>query len=178
MLELSLLHFAVEEKTGIAVLGLDIKTILLQAGVFLILFLIVKKYALKGIVETLEQRRTTIDTGVELGLAMEKKKAEFDEEIKQLHQAARAEVDAIIAEANKEAGEIIKASEIDASAKVDQMLKDAEARIVSEMKQARQELKQDMLNLVAEATEVIIEEKLDAKKDAGLIDRALGRLRV
>lgn len=168
---------AAAEKSGIAVLGIDPKAIILQAGTFLILFLIIKKFALSGIVDTLEKRRQTIDKGVALGLAMEKKKTEFDEELKKLQREARGQADTIIAEANKEAGKIIKAGEASASVKVDQMLQDANARIEREMNQARQALKQDMLNLVADATEVIIEEKLDAKKDASLIDRALGRLR-
>lgn len=168
---------AAAEKSGIAVLGIDPKAIILQAGTFLLLFLIVKKFALRGIVDTLEKRRQTIDKGVALGIAMEKQKAEFDDEVKKLQHEARAQADMIIAEANKEAGQIIKAGEESATVKVNQMLKDAEGRIEREMSQARQQLKQDMLNLVAEATEVIIEEKLDAKKDASLIDRALGRLR-
>lgn len=181
MLELSTLTFfateATQEKTGAAVLGIDIKAILLQAGTFLLLFLIIKKFALKGIVETLEQRRLTIDKGVELGLEMEQKNAKFDEELKKLHRKAREEADSIIAEANKESGKIIKQGEEAAAKKADQMLKDAAARIDREMDVARQELKQEMLALVCEATEVIIEEKLDAKKDAGLIQRALGRIR-
>lgn len=181
MLEFStLLQFgatAAEEKTGFALLGIDPKAIILQAGTFLILFLLIKKFALKGIVETLEQRRKTIDKGVELGVAMEKKKGQFDEELKQLHHEAREQADLIIAGANKEASDIIKAGEASATKKVDQMLKDAQARIDREMNKARQDLRKEMLGLVAEATEVIIDEKLDAKKDASLIERALTRMR-
>ena len=57
------------------------------------------------------------------------------------------------------------------------MLRDATLRIEREMQTARQALRKEMLGLVAEATEVIIDEKLDAKKDAGLIERALTRMR-
>lgn len=169
--------FAVEEKTGIAVLGIDIKVILLQSGTFLLLFLIVKKYALKGIVDTLERRRLTINKGVDLGISMEKKQGEFEQELKKLHLQARESADDIIAAANKESAELIKAGEVSATKKVDQMLKDAEARIEREMAKAGADLKKQMLTLVAEATEVIIDEKLDAKKDAGLISRALAKVR-
>lgn len=168
---------AVEEKSGAAVLGIDFKVILLQAGTFLLLFFLIKKFALKGIVSTLEQRRVTIDKGVDLGLEMEKKQGEFNEELKKLHAKARETADEIITAANKEANEIIKSGELSATKKVDQMLKDAENRIEREMSKARTELKHEMLSLVAEATEVIINEKLDAKKDASLIGRALARVR-
>jgi F-type H+-transporting ATPase subunit b len=165
------------EPQGIAVLGIDIKVILLQAGTFLILFFIIKKFALEGIVSTLEQRRKTIDKGIDLGIEMEKKKAEFDEEVKKLHKQARVEADKIITNASKEAGDIVKQGEADASKKVDQMLADAEARIAREVAGATKQLEGEMLQLVSEATETIIGEKLDKTKDSSLIERALTRTR-
>jgi len=171
------LLFESEQKVGIEVLGIDPKAILLQAGTFIILFLIIKKFALKGIVETLEKRRETIDKGVELGIEMEAEKAKFDESLKKMQQSARVEAEKIIAEAHQEAGGSIKAGEDAATQKVDAMLKDASARIEREMQTARQELQAEMLALVSEATETIIEEKLDKTKDASLIQRALARVR-
>ena len=94
-----------------------------------------------------------------------------------MQQSARVEAEKIIAEAHQEAGEIIKAGEDAATQKVDGMLKDASARIEREMQTARQELQAEMLALVSEATETIIEEKLDKTKDASLIQRALARVR-
>ena len=41
--------------------------ILAQAATFLVLFFVIKKFALDGIVSTLEKRRKTIDDGVRLG---------------------------------------------------------------------------------------------------------------
>lgn len=166
-----------EEKSGAAVLGIDVKVLLLQAGTFLILFFIIKKFALTGIVSTLEKRRLTIDKGVELGLEMQKAKADFDDQLKQLHVKARNEADQIIMNAQKESADIIKAAEVSATKKAEGVMKDASARIDREVKSAREGLRHEMLALVAEATEVIIDEKLDTKKDASLISRALTRLK-
>lgn len=163
------------EKEGIAVLGIDPKAILLQAGTFLLLFIIVRKFALKGIVETLEKRRVTIDKGVDLGLEMEAAKAKFDDELKSMQHEARKQADAILATAHSEASQIVKDGEANATKKVEAMLKDASARIEREMDTARRELRGEMLALVSEATEVIIDEKVDAKKDASLIEKALSR---
>lgn len=178
MINNTILFFAssAPEKEGIAVLGIDPKAILLQAGTFLLLFFIVKKFALKGIVDTLEKRRITIDKGVELGISMENKQVQFKEELQKLHNQARAEADAIIAKANKEAGDIIKAGQIETTKKVDQMLKDADSRIDREIQSAKNALKDQMLEFVSEATEIIIGEKLDAKKDQDLIKRALTKV--
>jgi len=90
---------------------------------------------------------------------------------------ARIEADKILTGAQTEASQIIKEGEANAAKKVDQMLKDANARIEREMQTARKELRGEMLALVSEATEVIIDEKVDAKKDASLIERALARVR-
>lgn len=168
---------AAEEATGIAALGLDPLAILAQAGTFLLLFWVVKRFALNKIVATLEERRKTIDDGVRLGQKMEAEHAKLEETIEEQLRKARNQADKILHDANREAGEVIKAAEAQATEKVDQMIADAHVRIEDDMARARQELEKDILSLVAEATEVIIEEKLDEKKDNNLIQRAFARLR-
>jgi F-type H+-transporting ATPase subunit b len=168
---------AAAEKEGIAVLGIDPKAIILQAGTFVLLFLILKKFALRGIVDTLEKRRTTIDKGVALGIEMQSAKEGFDKELTAMQAKARQQADKILAQAHTEAGDIIKAGEASAAKKVDSMLADAKVRIDREMQSAKRDLQAEMLSLVSEATEVIISEKLDAKKDASLIARALSKVR-
>ena len=165
------------EATGIAALGLDPLAILAQAGTFLLLFWVVKKFALGKIVQTLEERRKTIDDGVRLGLKMEAEQAKLEETVEAELQKARVASDQILAAAQKEAGEIIQAAEDKASQKVDQMVADAHVRIEDDMQRARKSLEKDILSMVADATEIIIEEKLDEKRDNNLIQRTLARLR-
>lgn len=162
-----------EESAGIAALGLDPLAILAQALTFLVLFLILKKFALDGIVSTLEKRRKTIDDGVRLGLEMEAEKTKLDEQVDKVLQKARGEADKIIAQAHEESGSIIKDAEEKAVAKVDGMIADARNKIEGEVNQARKNLEQETLRLVANATEIIIQEKLTASKDAKLVEKAL-----
>jgi len=164
---------ASEEASGIAALGIDPIAILVQAGTFLILFWIIKKFALDSIVNTLEERRKTIDNGVRLGRKMEEEEARLEQKIDKELQRTRAESDKIIASAYKESGEIVQAAQDQASEKVDQMIADAHAKISEDMNKAKQALEKEMRSLVAEATEVIIEEKLDQTKDETLIQKAL-----
>lgn len=172
-----LTHFgATEEVSGIGALGIDPWAILAQTATFLILFFILKKFALDGIVKTLEKRRQTIDDGVRLGHEMEAEKNLLDEKVEALLRKARVNADEIIAGGQKEAGEIIKAAEEAAGRKVDAMLADAHGKIDQDIADARKGLEQEMRALVAEATEVIIEEKLDAKKDESLIKRAFAKV--
>ncbi len=167
---------ATEEVSGIGALGIDVLAILAQAFTFLVLFFIIKKFALDGIIKTLEKRRQTIDDGVRLGREMEAEKAALDAKVDDALKAARAEADEIIAGGQKEASQIIKAAEEAASRKAEAILADAHGKISEDIAAARKGLQQEMRTLVTEATEIIIEEKLDQRKDESLIKRALARV--
>lgn len=166
-----------EEPQGIAALGIDPLAILAQAATFLLLFFIIKKFALDKIVATLEARRKTIDDGVRLGREMEAEKDKLSEDIAKQLQETRKEADAIIAAGHREAGEIVREAEMAAGRKAEAILADATAKIEEDILKARKGLESEILDLVAEATAVIAEEKLDTKKDANLIERAIARVR-
>lgn len=168
---------ATEEAVGIGALGLDPLAILAQSVTFLLLFWVVKKFALDKIVASLEERRKTIDKGVRLGLEMQAEKENLDAQVESALQSARINADKILAEAASEAGAIIKQAEESARSRAEAMLTDAQARIADEMAKAKRSLEAEMVRLVARATEIIIEEKLDANKDRALIDRALAEVK-
>jgi F-type H+-transporting ATPase subunit b len=161
------------ETGGISALGLDPLAVVAQAVTFLLLFWVVKKFALDKIVASLEERRKTIDQGVRLGLEMQTEKANLDSQVEATLQKARANADVVLADAQREAGTIIKQAEESARLRTDTMLLDAQAHIDDEVTKAKRGLESEMVRLVAEATEIIISEKLDAKKDQSLIERVL-----
>lgn len=165
------------EPQGIAALGLDPLAILAQAVTFLVLFFLIKKFALSKIVKTLEDRRKTIDKGVLLGMEMEKEKTALDEKVEALLQQARADADKIIAGGQAEAGSIIKKAEDDAKRKADALMADAHNRIGEDIERAKTELKKDMVELVATATGALVREKVDARKDTQLIEKILEEVR-
>jgi F-type H+-transporting ATPase subunit b len=162
-----------EEAEGIAALGIDPLAIGAQAVTFLVLFWVVKKFALEGIVRSLEDRRKTIDKGVRLGVKMEAEQAKLEQTIDAKLQEARKQADAIIAGANKESGAIIRAAEARAAEKVDGMINDAHARIADDIANAKKDLQKEVVGLVAEATEAIIGEKMTSEKDEAFIKRML-----
>lgn len=67
----------------------------------------------------------------------------------------------------------MREAEKSAHKKSENILKDAEARIAEEAEQAKRRLEKDVANLVSEATEALVEEKVDTKKDSALIDKAI-----
>lgn len=165
-----------EEVSGIGALGIDPLAILAQAATFLLLFFIIKKFALTKIVATLESRRKTIEDGIRLGREMEAEKEQLDEKVKATLKEARIESDKIIADSHEEAGSVIKEAEDSANRKTDMMLADAHVKIEEDIDKARVGLEKEMRGLVAEATEAIIKTKLDSKADADLLGKTMKEL--
>lgn len=166
-----------EESQGIAALGIDPIAILAQAATFLLLFWLIKKFALDKIVATLEKRRKTIDDGVRLGRKMETEQEKLKDIIAQELHKAREEADKIIAEGKSESVVIIRDAEQSARQKADDIIKDAQSKILEDAEKVRQELEKDIRELVADATAIILEQKIDAKKDENIIERAIAKVR-
>lgn len=169
------MYFAAEtaEASPLAALGVDAKSLIFQLITFLLVFLILKRFAFKPITKMLTERRKVIEDGVKLGQRMEKERAKLDGEIVKVMRDARIEADKIIGNAQKEAREIIREAEKVGQRKVDTMMTDATGRIDEETEQAKRRLEKEIVNLVSEATETIVEEKISPEKDAKLIEKAL-----
>lgn len=166
-------NFAAEQAEGIAALGVDIVPILVQTGTFVILFLLIRKFALDKIRDGLASREQTINEGLENAEKAAKAVEAGVAKQEELLIAARKDADKILADANQEAGSMLKAAEESASKKTAKMIDDAEARIESDIKAAKTALKKEVMDLVIKATEVVIEEKVDKNKDSKLLEKAL-----
>lgn len=159
------------EQSGI--LGVSLESFVIQIITFVLVFILLKKFAFNRIIKILDKRHQVIENGVRHGLEMEKEKAELTKQTERIIREARHSADDIISDAQKEGREILREAEKSAHKKSEVMLKDAEARIDEEAHQARKKLEKEITGLVAEATEAVVEEKVDAKKDSELIDRAI-----
>lgn len=166
-------HGAAEAGSPLDALAVNGTNFLIQLITFLLVFLLLKKFAFSPIISMLEKRRTTIDDGVRMGLKMEQAKAKLDKDIASELRKARSDGDKVIAGAHKEAREILREAEKAARRKSDAMLADADDRLKEQATRAKRDLEKDIVGLVSDATEAIVEEKVDAKKDSKLIDKAL-----
>ncbi len=162
-----------ESSSGLGALGVDGQAFVIQLITFLLAFLVLKKWAFKPIIDVLNRRRETIDKGVKLGEQMQKRQVELEKEIdKKLHEA-RAKADGIITESQDAARHSAQEIEEKARSKADMIVREAKESIEQDTKRARKKLESELAELISEATEAIIEEKVDAKKDARLIDKAI-----
>lgn len=164
---------AAEESEGIAALGIDPITILVQGATFLVFFFIIKKYALGKIVNTLEQRRTTIEGSLDKAEELQKQNEEAEKRVNALLHEARGEAEDVIAKSKAEASSIVAAAEESAAKRAEKIVADGKLQIQAEVQKAEKELKKQTLALVAAATEAVLQEKVDTKTDHALIEKAL-----
>ncbi|MBI3624428.1 F0F1 ATP synthase subunit B [Candidatus Saccharibacteria bacterium] len=157
----------------LAALGVSFKTFIIQLITFVLVFLLLKRFAFGPISRMLAERRRLIDEGVKAGQLLAKEREQFEQEKAAATRQARTEADKIIASAHKEARDVIHEAEKTAARKAEAMLSDAEARIAEQTEHSRRKLEKDLVNLISDATEAIVGEKLDAKKDAALVDHVM-----
>jgi len=159
--------------SGIGALGIDGKAFIIQLVTFVLAFWVLQRFAFKPILKIMNERRKTIEDGVSLGEQMKKDQAALQAKVADMLADARKEADGIIAGAQDASRQAIREAEDKAREKAAGILTEAESRIATETSRARKKLESELVGLISDATEAIIGEKVDAKKDAQLIDRAL-----
>lgn len=162
-----------EEASGIGALGISPQAFLIQLITFVIVFMLLKRFAFKPITKLLVERRQVIDDGVRMGLKMEKEKEKLDEKVAAALKDARHEADQIIAAAHKESREIIRDAEKAAQTKANALLADVEERAKEDAAQARKHLEKELIGLVGEATEAVVGVKVDTKRDTEIVKNVL-----
>lgn len=154
-------------------LGLNWTLLIEQAIAFLILVWILGKFVYPVLIKSIDTRREQIEAGIkeaqESHAALEKAEAKVEELLAQ----ARTEADEILARSHQEAGAMVAEAEAKAQHRAEQIVTDARAQLETDVIKAREALKKDTIALVATATERVIDEKLDERKDASLITKAL-----
>ena len=162
-----------DSSSGLGALGVDGKAFVIQLITFVLAYLVLRRFAFGPILKVLRERRETIDSGVKLGEQMAREKAALEQQVAEALRGARQEADTIISGAQDMGRQAILEAEDKAREKAVAILKDAESQITQDTARARQKLEKELGGLVADATEAIIREKVDAKKDAALIERVL-----
>lgn len=164
-------HILASSDSG-GVLGLNLQAFIIQLLTFLVVFLALRQWAFKPILRLLEERRKVIDSGITLGEKMQTEKADLDKKVAHELHKARQEADKILAVAHYEAKQAAAAAEETARGRADALVADAKNQIDQMTRRERQKLEKELVGLVSEVSEAIIGEKVDAKKDAALIDKA------
>jgi F-type H+-transporting ATPase subunit b len=159
--------------SGIGALGIDSRALVIQLITFVLAYFVLRRYAFKPILKVLQERRELIESGVKIGEEMQKERVELDKKVSATLRDARLQADGIVSEAHDAARDTVAEAEEKARQKADNITADAHTRAEQDKQQMRKQLEKEVIGWVSDATEAIIDEKVDATKDASLIDRAL-----
>lgn len=166
-------HQAAESAGGLAGLGLNWQSFLFQLITFVIVLLVLRKFVFGKLVATLESRRQAVEDSLKNAAATEAKLRDAEKDVAAMLADARKQADEVIQTGHKEATQLVEAAEAKAVQRAEHIVKEAKAQMDVEVSKARESLKAETIKLVAEATGQLVQEKLDAGKDAALISRAL-----
>lgn len=166
-------HQAAESAGGLSALGLNWQSFLFQLITFVIVLLILRKFVFGKLVATLDSRQKAVEDSIKNAQETEEKLKNAEKTIAGMLTEARKQADDIVATGHKEAAKMVEDAEAKAAAQAEHIVTEAKSQMDVELAKAREALKKDTVRLVAQATEQIIQEKLDPAKDAKLIESAL-----
>ena len=144
--------------------------------VFLILLLVLRKYAWGPIVDAMEEREETIDSSIkraEEALA-EAKQIQADNE--KARREAEQKAQRILRETREQAEELRSKERDKTREQIQQMQEQARAEIEREKQSALDELHDEVADLAIRAASKILDENLDASRQRRLVDKFIDDL--
>jgi F-type H+-transporting ATPase subunit b len=161
---------------GISSLGLNVKAFVFQLITFLIVLLILRRWVFPKLVATLEQRRKVLEESLEQARKTEETLRKTEASTAEILSKARDDADAALSDAQARAKEIIAEAEKSGEAASLRIVKEAEAHLGQERNKLRDEIKEELADLVVATTEKVIGKRLSAQEDMGLIKDSIKEL--
>jgi F-type H+-transporting ATPase subunit b len=164
---------ATDSSGGLGAFNINLKDFIFQLITFLIVLAVLRKWVAPKIIETMDRRQETLEKSLADAKATEEALARAEAKAEEIITRSRKEADDALAETKKAASGIVADAETAAAARATIIVKEAESRLAEERDKLRLELRKELAVLVADATEKVIDEKLDPKRDMSLIERAI-----
>jgi F-type H+-transporting ATPase subunit b len=169
--------FAAESSGGISSLGLNVKSFVFQLITFLIVLLILRRWVFPKLVATLEERRKVLEQSLEQARQTEETLHKTEANAVRILSKARDEADTALSDAQIRAKEIIAEAEKSGDEAASRIVKEAEAHLGQERAKLKDELKEELADLVVQTTEKVISKKLSSQEDMGLINDSIKELK-
>lgn len=167
---------AAESSPGLfEALGLNLQLFVEQGLAFLLLVFILAKFVYPVLVKAIDDRRDAIEAGMKEAKEGQEVLEQAEAKVADMLATARKEADEILARTHQEAASVVAEAEGKAKTRAEQIVAEARGQLDIDVAKAREALKKDTIELVAMATERIIDQKLDDKKDADLVKQALAK---
>jgi F-type H+-transporting ATPase subunit b len=176
-MDVTLLTFAAtaagQEQNLFTALGIDWRMMLEKGLAFLLLVIVLAKFVYPPLMRAVDGRREQIELGLREAKESQEALARAEAKASEVIAEARKEADEILARTQQDANTLLAEAEEKAKARAEQIVADAHTQLEADVRKAREALKAETVELVAAATEKVVDEKLDTRKDAQLITKIL-----
>ncbi|MBT7552925.1 F0F1 ATP synthase subunit B [bacterium] len=157
--------------------GVDWKLMLAQLINFVIVLLVLWKFAIKPLTKTMESRNAEISKGLEDAQSAADKLSKTESEVKAQLQAAKSEAIAILEQAKKQSEDNRQISLDKTKQEVEEVIKKAKEQIASEKANLVNSAKADISKLLTKALQKVLSEGLSKDIDQKYIDKTLKELK-
>tara|TARA_B100000925_G_scaffold105579_1_gene77842 strand:+ start:1585 stop:2082 length:498 start_codon:yes stop_codon:yes gene_type:complete len=145
-----------------------------QLLIFILLLLLLKKFAWKPILDSVNERESFIKNAMLEADKARNEMASIEESNQKVLKEARAEREALLKDARATGAEMIAQSKIDAQTEANKIIAQAQETIRNEKRAAVNELKNQVAQISLEIAEKVIDKELDNRnKQAELVDKFL-----
>jgi len=151
-------------------LGLNLGYLLLQIFNFLILFVILRAWVYKPILDLLDKRRQNIAQGLEDARVAAEARASAEKEAAKIIADAQAEASKVVREANERAQDVAKEVKAEAEAEAAKEHEAALAEAEAERNRILGDLRGQVAALSISAAQKLVGEALDEKRQRALLD--------
>ena len=151
-------------------------TLLAQAVVMIVFVAICWRYIYPPILSVMQEREKRISDGLEAAKkaddSLEEAKLAFDKEINQ----AKAEAADILEKANTRASQIVSDASLKAEAEAEKIMVSASTSIENETNKAKEELRQQMSDIIIDTTQKILGDEISKEKHQDILKKAAKEL--
>ena len=145
-----------------------------QLLIFIFLVLLLKKFAWKPILDTVNERESSIKDAMSEADKARNEMAAIQESNQKVLKEARAEREALLKDARNTGAEIIAQAKTDAKTEANKIISQAQEAIQNEKRAAVNELKNQVAKISLEIAEKVIDTELANKdKQTQLVDKLL-----
>ena len=145
-----------------------------QLLIFIFLVLLLKKFAWKPILDTVNERESSIKDAMSEADKARNEMAAIQESNQKVLKEARAEREALLKDARNTRAEIIAQAKTDAKTEANKIISQAQEAIQNEKRAAVNELKNQVAQISLEIAEKVIDTELANKdKQSQLVDKLL-----
>lgn len=158
-------------------LGINIGSLIAQLVAFIILLLVLQRWAFPILTKTLDERQARIREGVENAEKASQSLKDAEKRVEALMNDARAESQRVIASATQAAERLKADIEQQAQQRGREIEQQASKRIEQQIAQAKAELRAHVADLSIAAAERVIGQSLDSATNRRLVDEFVSQSR-